>query len=265
LNSFPNVRIVLIETTHPGNIGASARAMKNMGFASLYLVSPRQFPHEKAIWRAASADDLVKQAVVCSSVEEAIKDCRLVIGTSARERRIPVPLLNPRTCGERVVAEARVGHEIAVLFGRESRGMKNEELQLCHYHVNIPTSEAYSSLNLAMAVQIICYEILCAGLIGDTPLQTTTQVEDKDTHGWDMPLATAEEVGYFFEHMEQTLEAIGFHDPANPRQLMTRLRRLFNRIRPDQMEISILRGILSAVDQLRADNPERNAEEMEER
>ncbi|MDH5738498.1 MAG: tRNA (cytosine(32)/uridine(32)-2'-O)-methyltransferase TrmJ [Gammaproteobacteria bacterium] len=250
MNSFPHVRLVLIETTHPGNIGAAARAMKNMGLNALYLVNPHTFPHEKAVWRAASAADLVDSAVVCETVEEAITGCRLVIGTSARERRIPLPLIDPRACGERVVKEAAPDHPVAILFGRESRGLKNEELQLCHFHVNIPTSEAYSSLNLAMAVQVIAYEILCAGQALDTG-QLVGEGEKADV--WDMPLATTEEMAYFYEHLEQSLIGLGFHDPANPRQLMVRLRRLFNRIRPDQMEVSILRGMLSAIDQVLAE------------
>ncbi len=234
--AFPTVRVVLVETTHPGNIGAAARAMKNMGLSRLVLVNPREFPHEKATWRAASASDVVESATVVDTVAEAIADCQLVIGTSARDRRIPWPLLEPRACGEKVAAEASAGGDVAILFGREARGLKNEELQLCHYHVNIPTAEAYSSLNLAMAVQVIAYEILLAAREGvpDAP--------------WDMDPATAGAVEHLFDHFERTLIDVGFHDPENPRQLMTRLRRMLNRIRLDSMEVNILRGFLTAVD-----------------
>lgn len=233
---FPSVRIVLVETTHPGNIGAAARAMKNMGLSRLVLVNPLDFPNEKALWRAASASDVVETATVAGSVGEAISGCHLVIGTSARDRRIPWPLLEPRECGEKVVNEAAAGAEVAILFGREARGLKNEELQACHYHVNIPTAEAYSSLNLAMAVQVIAYEILLAGRSG--PPATA----------WDMDYASAESVEHLVDHLERTLVEVGFHDPENPRQLMTRLRRLLNRVRLDTMEVNILRGFLAAIE-----------------
>ena len=236
---FPNVRIVLVETSHPGNIGASARAMKNMSITNLVLVSPQRFPDEQALFRAVSALDVVNEAKVVDSVEEAIVDCQLVIGTSARDRRIPWPMLDPKGCGEKVVAESGEGHEVAILFGREDRGLSNQELQQCHFHVTIPTGEAYSSLNLAMAVQVICYEVLQAKLAGAPPKQS-----------WDMDYASSADMERLYEHLEETLIKVGFHDPDNPRQLMTRLRRLFNRIRPDQMEISILRGILSSINQL---------------
>lgn len=241
-NLFPNLRIVLIETSHPGNIGATARAMKNMGVANLTLVNPLEFPSEKAVYRAVSAQDLVENAIVVDNVDAAIADCELVIGSSARDRRIPWPLIDPKACADMVVAEHRAGRKVAILFGRESRGLKNEELQKCHYHVNIPTGKAYSSLNLAMAVQVICYEILQSSLQEDKP-----SVEED----WDVVFATGADMEHFFTHLEETLIEVGFHDPENPRQLMTRLRRLFNRIRPDQMEINILRGFLTAINNLK--------------
>lgn len=239
-NLFPRLRIVLVETSHPGNIGAAARAMKNMGVGRLVLVNPKEFPSDKAIYRSASAADVVEQALVVPDVDTAIADCSLVIGTSARERRIPWPLLDPRDCGEKVVAEQGQG-EVAILFGREDRGLKNEELQRCNYHVNIPTGEAYSSLNLAMAVQVICYEVLQA---------SRTRYPADETADWDMAPARSGDVEHFLTHLEETLVQVGFHDPENPRQLMTRLRRMFGRIRPDQMEVNILRGFLSAVNRV---------------
>ena len=235
---FPDVRIVLVEPTHPGNIGASARAMKNMGLSRLVLVNPHEFPSDTAVFRAASAADVVHGATVVDSVDEAIAGCHLVIGTSARDRRIPWPLLDPKQCGARVVAERGRQTDVAILFGRESRGLKNEELQKCHYHVNIPTAEAYSSLNLAMAVQVIVYEILQASLAGPRE------------QAWDIDYASAESVEHFFEHLEKTLIQVEFHDPDNPRQLLTRLRRMFNRIRMDEMEVNMLRGFLTAVNRL---------------
>ncbi|MAV24909.1 MAG: tRNA (cytosine(32)/uridine(32)-2'-O)-methyltransferase TrmJ [Gammaproteobacteria bacterium] len=237
VNLFPGIRIVLVETSHPGNIGAAARAMKNMGLLRLYLVSPADFPNEQAVFRAVSAADVVDNAIVVSSVDEAISGCHLVIGTSARERRIPWPLLTAKTCAEKVVSECRDDSDIAILFGRESRGLTNEELHRCQYHVNIPTGAAYSSLNLAMAVQVICYEILQAAE-GEPPKLD-----------WDMPPATADAVEHLLTHLEETLVDVGFHDRENPRQLMTRVRRLFTRVRLDEMEVNILRGFLTAVNQ----------------
>jgi tRNA (cytidine32/uridine32-2'-O)-methyltransferase len=241
-NLFPNLSIVLIETSHPGNIGAAARAMKNMGVTNLTLVNPKDFPSDKAKYRAVSAEDVVANATVVPDVEAAIADCELVIGTSARDRRIPWPLLDPKECGEMIVKEQLAGRKVAIMFGREDRGLKNEELQKCHYHVNIPTGEAYSSLNLAMAVQVITYEILQASL------KEAGQVNEP---AWDVPFANSSDMEHLFTHLEETLIEVNFHDPDNPRQLMTRLRRLFNRIRPDQMEINILRGFLTAINHIK--------------
>ena len=241
-NLFPDLRIVLVETSHPGNIGAAARAMKNMGVMNLCLVKPFAFPSEQAIFRAVSAADVIENAVVVDSVDEAIADCQLVIGTSARDRRIPWPMLEPRTCGDKVVSEHNSGNKVAILFGRESRGLTNDELQKCHYHVNIPTGKEYSSLNLAMAVQVICYEILQSSL---------ALAESGKSSNWDVKFASASDIEYLFEHLEKTLIEVKFHDPETPRQLMTRIRRMLNRIRPDQMEVNILRGFLTAVNRLK--------------
>ncbi|MCB1675391.1 MAG: RNA methyltransferase, partial [Halioglobus sp.] len=228
-----NIRIVLVNTTHPGNIGGAARAMKNMGLSQLYLVAPRQYPDERADWRAASAIDLLENAVVSARLDEAIGDCQFVVGTSARERRIPWPLLDPRQCAARV-AQVSSREQVAVLFGREDRGLTNGELQLCNLHLNIPTSPDYSSLNLAMAVQIVCYELrmlLCADQL---PVAQDAQ--------WDAPFTTRDHMERFYTHLEQTLVELEFLDPAAPRQLMSRLRRLYGRVRLDEMELNILRG-----------------------
>ncbi|MEM1113911.1 MAG: tRNA (cytosine(32)/uridine(32)-2'-O)-methyltransferase TrmJ [Pseudomonadota bacterium] len=231
-----NIRIVLVNTSHPGNIGGSARAMKNMGLHRLFLVSPRQFPDEQATWRAASAADILDTAVVTQSLEEAVADCQFVVGTSARSRNIPWPLLDPRQCAEKVAAYS--GQEqIAVLFGREDRGLTNEELRACNLHLHVPTDPSYSSLNLAMAVQIVCYELRMLQVAGDLPASP----ED----GWDTPFATRENMERYYIHLEQTLTDIEFLDPRAPRQLMTRLRRLYSRVRVDEMELNILRGILT--------------------
>ena len=233
----------MVETSRPGNVGAAARAMKNMGLTELVLVSPYDFPSKKAIYRSASAEDVVRSARVVHTVEEAIADCQLVIGTSARNRRIPWPMLTPKECGNRVSMAAAEEKMVGLMFGRESKGLKNDELQKCHYHVNIPTCEAYTSLNLAMAVQIITYEILQARL-GDAISITK----------WDRPLASAEGMEHLYQHIEATLLQVKFHDKGNPRKLMTRIRRMFSRIQPDQVEVNILRGILSAINKLGKDS-----------
>jgi tRNA (cytidine32/uridine32-2'-O)-methyltransferase len=170
------------------------------------------------------------------TLEEAIGDCQFVVGTSARERRIPWPLLDSRQCAARM-ADASARENVAVLFGREDRGLTNEELQVCNLHLNIPTSADYSSLNLAMAVQIVCYELAMSVAVTDLP-----EGEDEQ---WDAPFATQENMERFYAHLEQTLTDIEFLDPAAPRQLMARLRRLYSRVRLDEMELNILRGILT--------------------
>ena len=234
-----NIRIVLVNTTHPGNIGGAARAMKNMGLAELYLVQPREYPAPRAVWRAAGARDVLAGATIVESVDEAIADCALVVGTSARERRIPWPLLNPRECGEKIYSEASE-HKTALLFGREDRGLTNDELQKCHYHVHIPSNPDYSSLNLATAVQVLAYEVRMASLADD-------QGNLPSLSEWDQPPVTAGDLEFFHEHLATTMAELQFYDPENPKQLLTRMRRLFNRVRMDQMEVSILRGLLSAV------------------
>ena len=231
-----NIRIVLVHTSHPGNIGAVARAMKNMGVGKLYLVAPRQYPDEQANWRAVSAGDVLDAAVVTDTLEEAIADCEFVVGTSARGRRIPWPLLDPRECAQRMGVASGNG-EVAVVFGREDRGLTNDELKLCNLHLNIPTDEAYSSLNLAMAVQIVCYELRMLMVSSELPADEHQQ--------WDTPFSSSENMERFYVHLEETLVDIEFLDPAAPRQLMPRLRRLYSRVRLDEMELNILRGILT--------------------
>ncbi|AQA19684.1 tRNA (cytosine(32)/uridine(32)-2'-O)-methyltransferase TrmJ [Halioglobus japonicus] len=234
--NLDNIRIVLVNTNTPGNIGGVARAMKNMGLHRLYLVEPRQYPHEEATWRAASAGDVLDGAVVTETLDEAIADCQFVVGTSARGRRIPWPLLDPRKCAERIDGIAD-DQQVAILFGREDRGLKNEELQACNLHLNIPTSEDYSSLNLAMAVQVVCYELRM--LLAADSVPATEDAE------WDAPFTTREQMELFYEHLEQTLIDVEFLNPTAPRQLMARLRRLYSRVRLDEMELNILRGILT--------------------
>jgi tRNA (cytidine32/uridine32-2'-O)-methyltransferase len=171
-------------------------------------------------------------------LDEAIAGCGLVVGTSARERRIPWPLINPRECGEKIWSEA-ASHDVALLFGREDRGLTNSELQKCHYHVHIPSNPDYSSLNLATAVQVLAYEVRMASLQDENGVLPSMDE-------WDQPLATADELELFHQHLAETMATLNFYDPDNPKQLLTRMRRLFNRTRMDKMEVSMLRGLLTA-------------------
>ncbi|MGI1678601.1 MAG: tRNA (cytosine(32)/uridine(32)-2'-O)-methyltransferase TrmJ [Cellvibrionaceae bacterium] len=236
--TFDNIRIVLVNTTHPGNIGAAARALKNMGLSQLVLVAPKEYPSPKAVWRASNAVDVLDDVIVVETLEEAVKDCGLVVGTSARERRIPWPLVTPRECGERAWQES-AHHDIAIVFGREDRGLTNEELHQCNYHVHIPANPEYSSLNISAAVQVICYEVRMAHLTYESGKLPTFD-------DWDMPPAKHDDLERYYEHLQKTLVELKFLEEDNPRQTMTRIRRLFNRIRLDRMELSILRGILTA-------------------
>ncbi|MFC6671655.1 RNA methyltransferase [Marinobacterium aestuariivivens] len=235
-----NIRIVLVNTTHPGNIGGVARAMKNMGLSDLCLVAPKSFPSEVADARASGATDVLERGRVVDSLERAVEDCHLVVGTSARGRHIPWPVIDPRELAG-IVSEVRPGLRVAIVFGREDRGLTNEELQCCHHHVHIPAQEGFSSLNLAAAVQVIAYELRMMVLSGhpvDAPRWGTA---------WDIDLAESGELERMFDHLERTLVEIEFLDPDNPRQLMPRLRRLLLRSVPDKVEVNVLRGILTAV------------------
>ena len=227
-----NIRIVLVETSHPGNIGAVARAMKNMCISELYLVSPKIFPSADATARASGADDLLASAVICSSLSEALADCHIIVGASARSRTITVPSESPRACAERVVIAAQ-DKKIALVFGRENSGLKNHELDLCQTLLSIPSNPAYSSLNLAAAVQVVCYELLIASQ------QDLPAVEKLAA-----PLASAAQMESFYEHLYQALNDIGFINPDKSTSIMRRLRRVYHRATLDTKELDILRGIL---------------------
>jgi tRNA (cytidine32/uridine32-2'-O)-methyltransferase len=231
------VRIVLVGTTHPGNIGAAARAMRTMGLDRLCLVAPREFPSAEATARAAGADDVLERAEVCATLAEALRGCHFVMGSSARLRALPWATLSPREAAPRLVAESREG-EVAVVFGRESSGLSNDELASCHALLHVPTDPEFSSLNLAMAVQVVSYELRLAAL--EAAAHAAPERRD--------PLATVGDLENFYEHLERTLVDAGFLNPANPRHLMLRLRRLFSRAVPEEKEVRILRGILSALE-----------------
>jgi TrmH family RNA methyltransferase len=229
-----NIHVVLSHTSHPGNIGAAARAMKTMMLSRLSLVNPQFFPHADATARASGADDVLAGARVFENIDSAIADCQLVIGASARIRSIPCPVVKPSECAQLARQASRSGR-VAILFGCEQSGLSNTEIDRCHQLVHIPGNPDYSSLNLAAAVQIICYEIYVASLGAGLP-------GAQQAHA----AVTAGEMERLYAHLEQTLVELDFLDPDNPRQLMRRLRRLFNRAEPDENEVNILRGMLSA-------------------
>jgi len=213
--------------------------MKNMGLSRLVLVSPRQFPADEATARASGADDVLAAAQVVGSLDEAITGCTLVCGATARDRSIEWPTLSPREFTAQVLNDAGAG-DIAVVFGRESGGLTNGELDRCHVRVAIPANEQYPSLNLACAAQVLAYELRCAGLaaVDDNPVTAESE----------LPVG-AEDMDRFYQHLEEVLVEIDFLNPEQPKKLMRRLRRLFNRAAPIANEMNILRGILTAVQQ----------------
>jgi TrmH family RNA methyltransferase len=229
-----NIRIVLVETSHPGNIGAVARAMKNMCLSDLALISPRDYPSAEATSRASGADDLLANARVVDTLDEAIADCHLVVGASARLRTVSLPQFPPRECAAEVQKAAGQGRRVAILFGRENSGLTNQELGRCNQLVHIPANPDYSSLNIAMAVQVISYELMLA-----SGQAASAEPDERE-------VVTAAEMQGLFKHLEQAMVDIGFSDPRQSEKLMLRLRRLFFRAEPDGDDIRILRGILSA-------------------
>ena len=229
------IRIVLVETSHPGNIGAAARAMKTMGLTQLVLVKPKEFPAMEAIVMASNADDLLDQAVVVDSLDEAIADCHWVFGTSARDRHLSWPLATPREMAQSLSQRVHQGMQVALVFGSERTGLSNDQLKRCHAHVHIPTNEQYSSLNLAQAVQILTYEcrLACIDLL---PLAPSEEV-----------MATQQEVQGFYTHLQQALFHLGILDPKHPKKMMRRLERLYQRAHLSGDEVNILRGICKAI------------------
>lgn len=233
-----NIRIVLVETSHTGNMGSVARAMKTMGLTNLYLVNPLVKPDSQAIALAAGASDVIGEAKIVDTLDEAISGCSLVVGTSARSRSLPWPMLDPRECGIKSVEEGQHA-PVALVFGRERVGLTNEELQKCHYHVAIAANPEYSSLNLAMAVQIIAYEVRMAFL---------QSVETPRAQHDDSPYPLVDDLERFYQHMEKTMTDSGFIRAASPGQVMSKMRRLFTRARPERDELNILRGMLSSLE-----------------
>lgn len=233
-----NVKVVLVGTSHSGNIGSAARAMKVMGLSNMVLVAPECEVDGQAIALAAGASDIALDAQVVATLEEAVKDCSLVVGSSARSRTLDWPMLEPRECGEKCAHEGQES-KVAIVFGRERIGLTNEELQACHYHVCIPANPEYSSLNLAMAVQTIAYEIRVAFLDAQKQQFAPQGEETYPRH---------EELEMFFEHLEKVMIDTQFISADQPNKVMSKLRRLFSRARPEHQELNTLRGVLTAVE-----------------
>jgi len=235
------VRVVLVEPSHPGNIGAVARAMKTMGLRDLHLVKPARYPDAEATARATGAIDVLELASVHDTLASAIAGCACVLGCSARVRSLPWPVMDPREAGR--FALGRPAEEgVALLFGRERSGRDNRELELCNALVHIPTTAEFSSLNLAGAVQVLAYELRVEWLAqSGAPREVAPPAQ----------LADSSELAHLYEHLEAVLIRIGFLDPGNPRLVMRRLKRLVSRAGLERAELNILRGILTAIERTR--------------
>jgi tRNA/rRNA methyltransferase len=228
------IRVVLSHTSHPGNIGSTARAMKTMGINKLYLINPKEFPSDTATALASNADDVLNTATVVSSMEEALAGTTLQIALTARRRELAHPLQTPRQLAPEIIQTIQAGHDIALVFGTEMSGLTIDEVLLCNRMATIPTNPDYSSLNLAQAVQVFAYEIF-ATLADDV----SYLAESRDS-------ATHDALEHFFTHLEETLTTIGFLKPDAPKRLMPRMRRMFTRANLEREEVDILRGWLRA-------------------
>lgn len=264
--SLSNIRIVLIQTSHPGNIGAAARAMKTMGLSDLCLVNPSRFPDPQAEAMASGADDVLRQAHIVESLAEAVADCQIIIGTSARSQRtLRWVISEPRECGV-LANQHSVKGKVALVFGRERTGLTNEELAFCHQLVHIPSNPDYSSLNLAAAVQIISYECRVAYLdslktdgqsasaqanVAEKQTADVVSVEEStseaiDESALDEELVSAKDMEGYYAQLEKLMIETDFLNPDNPRYLMRRMRRLYGRVQVTRSELNLLRGSLSA-------------------
>ena len=233
------VKIILIETSNSGNIGSTLRAMKTMGFGNLCLVNPKKFPSEEVTALAANASDLIDTVQVVNSLDEALDGCNLVVGTSSRDRKVPWPNESIISASPKIIAEADKDNTVAILFGREDRGLTNDELQRCNLHVRIPANKDYPVLNVAMSVQVICYQLL---------IDKTLRSEGKKNIHWDVPLAEANHVNRLIKHFTEVAEKLEVFNKGNPRQIGARIKRLFTRVGLDEMEVNFMRGFLAAVE-----------------
>ena len=230
-----SIKVVLVGTTHPGNIGATARAMKNMGIVNMALVEPKEFPSDIATYRSKAAKDVLENAEVFDTLKMAVSNCELVIGTSARERKVPWPILNPKDASQEV-SRGVLNNKVAIVFGREDRGLTNDELGLCNLHVHIPTDPAYSSLNLSQAVQIMVYE-----------MRSSILENQENEEYWDVEFADNDQTERLINHMDELMQEVDFYEIDNPRKLLLRVRRFFKRSRIDVMEVNIFRGLFAAI------------------
>lgn len=236
------IRIVLVGTQHPGNIGSAARAMKTMGLSNLVLVAPKRFPDPEALALAAGADDILARAQVVADLNEALAGCTYVLGTSARERTVVLPELSPRQAALELVGRSQHG-AVALLFGPERTGLENDDLQLCHARVYIPCNPDYASLNLAAAVQVLSYEIRLQRL-------EQGQVARPDSNASNEPAASYEQMERLFAHLTEFMDEVDFHKGKSPDLVVQRIRRLFLKADLDEREIKILRGLLSDAQRL---------------
>lgn len=248
-----NIRIVLDEPSHPGNIGAAARAMKTMGLHDLYLVRPDAFPSAEADARAVSAVDVLHRAQVADELQEATGDCQLVIGVSGRLRELPLPPLDARAGGQLIAQEAAAGSRVAVVFGAESTGLTNESLDACNYQLKIPANPDFKSLNLAAAVQLVCYEIWMghSASPAETPISSPHPVQHQEPDGTpedETAYPTQDEMAFFYKRLEEVLEDRAFYGSMNPERVNIKLRRLFARARPQDNELRLLHSLVGLMD-----------------
>ena len=236
MNDIKNqVQIVLVETSHPGNIGSVARAMKTMGLQNLVLVKPRSFPSKEAFVLSGNAQDLIEQAVVVNTLDEAIKNCTNIYATSARTRSISWPIITAEMAGIEINKSVREGTKVSIIFGREDRGLTNEELQKANKHILIPSSEDYPVLNIAMSVQVIAYEIFKNADI------------EVDINWQDYPELNSEELSMLIDHFIDTSYKLNLFDEDNAKKILVRIKRMFTRLKPDKMEGNFLRGFLTRI------------------
>jgi TrmH family RNA methyltransferase len=247
-----SISIVLVGISHPGNIGSAARAMKTMGLASLRLVAPERFPATEATVMAAGADDVLAGARVYADVAGAVADCGLIVGATSRARHLPWRVVEAREAAREIAAASRDG-EVAIMFGAERAGLSNEDIERCQLLLSIPTGASYASLNVAMAVQVVAYEVLLA-----------LRDEGAAAAARGLPLASASEMEKLYAHLEQVMDEVGFRDRTGEGHLMARIRRLFNRAVLDQNEVNILRGLLTSVQGRRRRAGEPHARRTEE-
>lgn len=243
------IRTVLIHNSHPGNIGASARALKNMGLSQLILVAPKEFPSKEAEARASNAQDILAKVKVYSTVEEALLGCSWVVGCSARQRKLSLPTFSPKEAASKIHQQFLSGNvvgEVAILYGNEKQGLSNEELALCSAQIIIPTVSEYSSLNLAQAVQIISYELFLTQFAVPKSENVLSEITDREIRE-DNTLPSFETLAEFYRELEKTLIDIEFLDPKKPGQMVPRLKRLFARAAIDKTELTLLRGMLTSM------------------